>query len=60
MDRDQQPPASGEKPEPHKPSPLRDHEGVKLGRDRPGEGLDTGVDTGAINPGQTGDNGKIS
>ena len=26
----------------------------KLGRERPGEGLDTGVDTGAIQPGKSG------
>jgi hypothetical protein len=26
----------------------------KLGRDRPGEGLDTGVDTGVIQPGKSG------
>ena len=30
----------------------------RLGRDKPGEGLDTGVDTGALNPGQTGNNGQ--
>jgi len=29
--------------------------GPKLGRDRPGRGLDTGVDTGAIQPGASGD-----
>ena len=29
-----------------------------LGRDKPGEGLDTGVATGAINPGQSGSNGQ--
>jgi hypothetical protein len=28
----------------------------KLGRDKPGEGLDTGVDTGQIQPGQNRDN----
>ena len=29
---------------------------TKLGREKPGEGLDTGVDTGQIQPGQNRDN----
>jgi hypothetical protein len=29
--------------------------GSKLGRDKPGRGLDTGVDVGAIQPGASGD-----
>ncbi|HEY8003104.1 MAG TPA: hypothetical protein VIE16_02695 [Phenylobacterium sp.] len=33
--------------------------GPKLGRDRPGEGLDTGVDTGAIQPGASGDSAAL-
>jgi hypothetical protein len=35
------------------------HIAPKLGREQPGEGLDTGVDTGAIQPGATGDNDPL-
>ena len=31
----------------------------KLGRDQPGRGLDTGVDTGAIQPGASGDSAAL-
>jgi hypothetical protein len=31
----------------------------KLGRDLPGQGLDTGVDVGAIQPGASGDNDPL-
>jgi hypothetical protein len=40
-------------PKPAQQGP-RDSE-PKLGREQPGEGLDTGVDTGAIQPGASGD-----
>jgi hypothetical protein len=56
MPNDEQSPA---KPEPEAQPNARRDEASKLGRDEPGEGLDTGVDTGAIQPGQSGDNGRI-
>jgi hypothetical protein len=31
----------------------------KLGREQPGRGIDTGVDTGAIQPGASGDNSPL-
>lgn len=34
--------------------------GPKLGREEPGRGLDTGVDTGAIQPGASGDNSALN
>ena len=54
MDRTQQPPANPGGPENQKHPQGRDND-RKLGREKPGEGLDTGVDTGAIQPGQSGD-----
>lgn len=52
MDRDQQQPATPGAPDEPKHPEGRDNK-PKLGRETPGEGLDTGVDTGAIQPGQT-------
>ena len=54
MNREQnQPNPAGRQP----PAERRDTDDAdlrrKLGRERPGEGLDTGVDTGAIQPGKT-------
>jgi len=53
-------------PEPAKPAqtaPRPPQQGKdiapKLGRDQPGRGLDTGVDTGAIQPGASGDSAAL-
>jgi hypothetical protein len=42
-------------PQTPKPPQQGGNIGPKLGREKPGEGLDTGVDTGAIQPGASGD-----
>ena len=54
MDRKQARPAKGPKStEKHDP-PESHANNPKLGREIPGRGLDTGFDTGAIQPGKTG------
>ena len=55
MDRTQQPPANPADPQSRNHAPRPDEDAGKLGRKKAGEGLDTGVDTGAIQPGQSGD-----
>ena len=48
-------------PAPRAPRPPQQGKdiGPKLGRDRPGRGLDTGVDTGAIQPGASGNSNAL-
>jgi len=48
-------------PTPHAPNRPQQGKDIepKLGRDQPGRGLDTGVDTGAIQPGASGDSNAI-
>ena len=48
-------------PSPHAPKPPQQGKDVepKLGRDQPGRDLDTGVDTGAIQPGASGNSNAI-
>ena len=56
MDRDPKPASPQSKPA-NDPQTGESVLRPPLGRERPGEGLDTGVDTGAIQPGQSGNNG---
>ena len=54
MDRNQERAGTDDSREKAKSKPDREND-EKLGREQPGKGLDTGVETGAIQPGQTGD-----
>jgi hypothetical protein len=56
-----QPQSDPTNPSPHAPRPPQQGKDVepKLGRDQPGRGLDTGVDTGAIQPGASGDSAAL-
>ena len=57
MDRDHTATPANQNTQPKTPAkPGEDGLTPKLGRETPGEGLDTGVDTGQIQPGQNRDN----
>jgi len=57
MDRDQTVTPANQNTQPKTPAkPGETGITPNLGRERPGEGLDTGVDTGQIQPGQNRDN----
>jgi hypothetical protein len=56
-----QPHTDPAQPAPKAPRPPQEGKdvGPKLGRDQPGRGLDTGVDTGAIQPGASGNSNAL-